>query len=88
MPARGEYKTVQARIVAYGQEIGWTYDPAAGTGRQCPRMRAVKVDIDGGALIGEVVAARFQQRISNPKHQIPNKFQTKTPMTETSRVKY
>ena len=27
MPAPGEYKTVQARILAYAQEIGWTYVP-------------------------------------------------------------
>jgi type I restriction enzyme R subunit len=25
MPAPGEHKTVQARILAYAQEIGWTY---------------------------------------------------------------
>src|SRR5580692_712557 len=25
MPKPGEYKTVQARILAYAQEIGWTY---------------------------------------------------------------
>src|SRR5438093_1707419 len=27
MPAPGEYKTVQSRILAYAQEIGWTYVP-------------------------------------------------------------
>jgi type I restriction enzyme, R subunit len=27
MPAPGEHKTVQARIPAYAQEIGWTYVP-------------------------------------------------------------
>jgi hypothetical protein len=27
MPAPGEYKTVQARILAYAQEIGWTFVP-------------------------------------------------------------
>jgi hypothetical protein len=27
MPAPSEYKTVQARILAYVQEIGWTYVP-------------------------------------------------------------
>ncbi|MGB4782801.1 hypothetical protein [Candidatus Methylomirabilis sp.] len=27
MPAPGEHKTVQARILAYVQEIGWTYVP-------------------------------------------------------------
>jgi hypothetical protein len=28
MPSPGEHKTVQARILAYVQEIGWTYGPA------------------------------------------------------------
>src|SRR5438445_6490859 len=27
MPTPGEYKTVQARILAYAEEIGWTYVP-------------------------------------------------------------
>ncbi len=27
MPGPGEYKTVQSRILAYAQEIGWTYVP-------------------------------------------------------------
>lgn len=29
MPAPGEYKTVQSRILAYAQQIGWTYVPRA-----------------------------------------------------------
>ncbi len=29
MPAPGEHKTVQARILAYAQEIGWIYVPHA-----------------------------------------------------------
>ena len=29
MPAPGEHKTVQARILAYAQEIGWRYVPRA-----------------------------------------------------------
>jgi hypothetical protein len=29
MPAPGEQKTVQARILKYAQEIGWTYVPRA-----------------------------------------------------------
>ena len=29
MPVSGEHKTVQARILAYAQEIGWTYVPRA-----------------------------------------------------------
>ncbi len=27
MPASGEHKTIQARILKYAQEIGWTYVP-------------------------------------------------------------
>ncbi len=27
MPAPGEFKTVQAPILAYAQEVGWTYVP-------------------------------------------------------------
>ena len=27
MPAPGEHKTVQARIITYAQEIGWTFVP-------------------------------------------------------------
>ena len=27
MPALGEHKTVQARILKYAQKIGWTYVP-------------------------------------------------------------
>lgn len=27
MPKPGEHKTVQARIIRYAQEIGWTYVP-------------------------------------------------------------
>jgi type I restriction enzyme, R subunit len=29
MPAPGEHKTVQARILAYAEEIGWCYVPCA-----------------------------------------------------------
>lgn len=29
MPAPGEHKTVQSRILAYAQEIGWTHVPFA-----------------------------------------------------------
>ncbi len=29
MPTPGEHKTVQARILKYAQEIGWTYVPRA-----------------------------------------------------------
>jgi type I restriction enzyme, R subunit len=30
MPAPGEHKTVQARILAYAQEIGWRFVPRGG----------------------------------------------------------
>ena len=29
MPARTKHKTIQARILKYAQEIGWTYVPRA-----------------------------------------------------------
>jgi type I restriction enzyme, R subunit len=29
MPKPGEHKTVQARILKYAQEVGWTYVPRA-----------------------------------------------------------
>ena len=29
MPTPGEHQTVQARILAYAQEIGWTFVPRA-----------------------------------------------------------
>jgi hypothetical protein len=32
MPIPGEHKTVQARILAYAQEIGWAYVPRAEAG--------------------------------------------------------
>ena len=41
MPAPGEHKTVQARILAYAQEIGWTYVPRA----EAEKQRAF--DFDG-----------------------------------------
>lgn len=40
MPTPTEHKTVQARILAYAQEIGWTNVPrAAAERRQGMRMR-------------------------------------------------
>jgi type I restriction enzyme R subunit len=41
MPGPTEHKTVQARILAYAQEIGWTYVPRA----EAERRRGF--DLDG-----------------------------------------
>jgi type I restriction enzyme R subunit len=34
MPSPGEYKTVQSRILAYAQEIGWSFVPRDETERR------------------------------------------------------
>ncbi len=55
MPVSGEHKTVQARILKYAQEIGWTYVP-----REKPS--------GGAALIRTVQrrrSARVQRRSSS-----------------------
>ena len=38
MPPPGEYKTVQARILAYAQEIGWSFVPRD-EAEQCRELR-------------------------------------------------
>jgi hypothetical protein len=35
MPGPNEYKTVQARILAYAQEIGWSFVPPEEAERRC-----------------------------------------------------
>lgn len=35
MPKPGEHKTVQARILHYAQEIGWTFVPREEADRRC-----------------------------------------------------
>ena len=71
MPAPGEHKTVQAHILQYAQEIGWTYvpraeaerrrgfDPAAAT----PEERARKASLFFGDLL------HAQVRAFNPKYK-------------------
>jgi hypothetical protein len=49
MPSPGEHKTVQARILAYAQEIGWTFVPREEAERRFSawkrkRTRALQVD--------------------------------------------
>ena len=71
MPAPGEHKTVQARIIAYAQQVGWTYvsraeaerrrgfDPAGAT----PEERARKSSLFFGDLL------HSQVRAFNPKYK-------------------
>ena len=71
MPVPGEHKTVQARILVYAQEIGWTYvpreeaearrgfDPDGAT----PEERARQVSLYFGDLL------HSQVRAFNPKYQ-------------------
>jgi type I restriction enzyme R subunit len=71
MPTPGEHKTVQARILRYAQEIGWTYvprdeaerrrgfDPAGAT----PEERARKCSLFFGDLL------HAQVRAFNPKYK-------------------
>ena len=71
MPSPGEYKTVQSRILAYAQEIGWTFvprdeaerrrgfDPAGST----PEERARKSSLFFGDLL------HSQVRAFNPKYK-------------------
>ena len=68
MPAPGEHKTVQARILHYAQEIGWTYvlrdeaerrrgfDPDGAT----PEERARKASLFFGDLIDWLLTAQIR----------------------------
>src|SRR4051794_22793444 len=71
MPKPGEHKTVQARILAYAQELGWTFvtraeaerrrqfDAAAPTGEEQARTASL--------YFGDVLYA--QVKAFNPKYQ-------------------
>src|SRR3989338_3630129 len=71
MPAPTEHKTVQARILRYAQEIGWTYVPRAEAERQrgfdpagpTPEERARKASLFFGDLL------HAQIRAFNPKYK-------------------
>ncbi|MGH7796052.1 MAG: hypothetical protein ACREQ2_14360 [Candidatus Binatia bacterium] len=52
MPSPGDYKTVQARILAYAQEIGWTFVPRA----EAERRRGF--DPDGEPGFGAIPVLR------------------------------
>ena len=70
MPAPGEHKTVQARILAYAQEIGWRFVPRAeaevrrgfDADAATPQERARK----GSLYFGDLLHA--QVRAFNPKY--------------------
>jgi type I restriction enzyme R subunit len=71
MPSPGEHKTVQARILKYAQEIGWTYVPRAEAERRrgfdpdgaTPEERARKASLFFGDLL------HAQVRTFNPKYK-------------------
>jgi type I restriction enzyme R subunit len=71
MPAPGEHKTVQARILAYAQEIGWMYVPRDEAERRrgfdpdgaTPEERARKASLFFGDLL------HTQVRAFNPKYK-------------------
>jgi len=65
MPTPGEHKTVQARILAYAQEIGWTYVPRGEAERRrgfdldgvTPEARARNASLFFGDLLHDRVRA-------------------------------
>jgi len=71
MPSPGEYKTVQSRILAYAQEIGWSFVPRAEADRRrgfdpaasTPEERARKASLFFGDLL------HAQVRAFNPKYK-------------------
>jgi type I restriction enzyme R subunit len=71
MPSPGEHKTVQARILAYAQEIGWTFVPRDEAERRrgfdqdgaTPEERACRASLFFGDLL------HTQVRAFNPKYK-------------------
>lgn len=67
MPLPGEHKTVQARVLKYAQEIGWTYVPRDEAGQRCgfdpagarPEERARKASLFFGDLIGQFMTTQL-----------------------------
>jgi len=68
MPAPTEHKTVQARILHYAQEIGWTYVPRDEAERRrgfdqdgaTPEERARKASLFFGDLIDCLMTAQIR----------------------------
>ena len=71
MPRSGEHKTVQARVLAYAQEIGWTFVPRAEAEKRrvfdpdgvTPEERARPASLYFGDLL------YAQVRAFNPKYK-------------------
>ena len=67
MPTPTEQKTVQARILKYAQEIGWTYVPRAEAERRrgfdpdgtMPQERARKASLFFGAPLHQLIPAQL-----------------------------
>src|SRR6266852_5268419 len=82
MPAPGEHKTVQARILKYAQEIGWTYVPRAeAEGRRgfdpdaaTPEERARKASLFFGDLLHAQVRA-FNLKYKDAEGALIGEFQ-------------
>jgi len=68
MPTPSEHKTVQARILKYAQEIGWTYVPRAEAERRrgfdpdgaTPQDRARKASLFFGDLLHQLMTAQLR----------------------------
>src|SRR5712691_4676308 len=68
MPAPTEHKTVQARILKYAQEIGWTYVPRAEAEARrgfdpdgaTPEERARKASLFFGDLLHQLMTAQLR----------------------------
>ncbi len=60
MPAPGEHKTVQARILAYVQEIGWRFGNRSGTLFKDLKIRAPRMpsSSDPGSSPGSLTGER------------------------------
>jgi type I restriction enzyme R subunit len=82
MPAPGEYKTVQARILAYAQEIGWSFVPRDEAERRrgfdpagaSPEERARKATLFFGDLLHSQVRA-FKPKYKEAEGALVGEFQ-------------
>ena len=71
MPTPSEHKTVQARILKYAQEIGWTYVPRAEAERRrgfdpdgaTPQDRARKASLFFGDLLHQLMTAQLRVHV-------------------------